>query len=181
MRMKRFNYFIGIFCLVITISSCGNKREAELLKIKELETKLFADSTNVKDEVSAYNLQVAYTHFAEEFPSDPEAPEYLFKAADLGLGMAWSKSTIDFLDKIIREYPDYPKVPDAVFIKAFVYDHQLNDDVKAGEIYKEFIAKYPDHVFAKDAQASLNNLGKSDEDVIREFEAMNADTTASIQ
>jgi len=176
--MKRYTYFIGILCLIITFSSCGNKREAELQKIKELETKLFTDSNKVKDEVSAYNLQVAYTHFAEEFPADPEAPEYLFKAADLGLGMSWSKSTIDFLDKIIREYPDYPKVPDAVFLKAFVYDHQLNDDVKAGEIYKEFIAKYPDHVFTKDAQASLNNLGKSDEDLIREFEAMNAETSS---
>jgi hypothetical protein len=40
------------------------------------------------------------------------------------------------------------------------------------------LKKYPAHVFAKDAEASIKNLGKTDEELMREFEKLNNDSTA---
>jgi hypothetical protein len=40
-----------------------------------------------------------------------------------------------------------------------------------------FLKKYPKHPYCKDAEMSIKNLGKTDEELIREFEKMNADST----
>lgn len=167
------------FSSLLIVAACGNGREERLAKIKDLETRLLQDSLKAKDEVAAYNLQVAYTDFAEVYPKDSLAPEYLFKAANLSMSLNWGKSAIDILDKFINIYPEHKHAAEALFYKGFVYDNQLNDDAKAGEFYREFLKKYPTHEFAASADASIRNLGKTDEELIREFEKMNADTAAT--
>jgi outer membrane protein assembly factor BamD (BamD/ComL family) len=162
--------------LTIIVSSCGNSREESIKKIKDLETKLMKDSTKAKDEVSAYNLQVAYSDFQERFPEDPDAPEYLFKAADLSISLSWGESAIAILDKFLDVYPNHKRAAEALFYKGYVYDNQINDDVKAGEFYRTFLKKYPTNAFAPSVEASIKNLGKTDEELIREFEKMNGDT-----
>jgi TolA-binding protein len=57
-----------------------------------------------------------------------------------------------------------------MFLKAFVYEDQLHDLNKAKKYYEEFLEKYPDSDFADDARISLQNLGKSPEELIKEFE-----------
>ncbi len=164
---------------ILLFAACGGGRDEKIANIKDLESRLLKDSTSAKDEVAAYNLQVAYTDFAEDFPKDPEAPEYLFKAANLSINLAWGESAINILNKFINLYPDHSKAAQAYFYKGFVYDNQLNDDVKAGEVYRLFLEKYPNHEFAAAADASIKNLGKSDEDLIKEFEMMNAAADSS--
>lgn len=159
---------------VIMFASCGASRDEKIASIKELETRLLKDSVSAKDEVAAYNLQVVYTDFSDDFPTDPEAPEYLFKAANLSINLGWGQSAIDILNKFISTYPDHAKTPEAYFYKGYVYDNQLNDDVKAGEVYQAYIEKYPNHDFAAAAEASIKNLGKTDEELIKEFEMKNA-------
>ena len=178
--MKLAQLITGItFSGLLIIAACSGGRDEKLTKIKDLETRLLQDSLKAKDEVAAYNLQVAYTDFAERFPQDSLAPEYLFKAANLSMSLNWGKSAIDILEKFLSIYPDHKRASEALFYKGFVYDNQLNDDAKAGECYREFLKKYPTHEFASSADASIKNLGKTDEELIREFEKMNADTAAT--
>jgi outer membrane protein assembly factor BamD (BamD/ComL family) len=171
----------GFFLIVLlAFTACSGGRDKKIAEIKDLENRLLKDSTSAKDEVAAYNLQVAYTDFSEKYPQDAEAPEYLFKAANLSIGLGWGESAINILTKFIDTYPQHARTPEALFYKAFVYDNQLNDDVKAGEAYRLYLEKYPKHEYASSAEASIKNLGKSDEDLVREFEAkLNADTTQS--
>jgi outer membrane protein assembly factor BamD (BamD/ComL family) len=165
------------FSLAIMVTSCGSSKEESQKKIQELEAKLLDANGNPKDEVSAYNLQVEYDSYAERFPEDAKAPEYLFKAATISINLKWGESAIKILDKFVTKFPDNTKTPEAMFLKGYVYDNVVNDDAKAGEVYKAFIAKYPNHTYAKDAEALIPMLGKTDEEMIREFEKMNSDTT----
>lgn len=180
--MKLTTYFsvFGLSVLLI-LAACNGGREEKLNKIKDLESRLLQDSLKAKDEVAAYNLQVAYTEFAEKYPTDSLAPEYLFKAANLSMSLNWGKSAMDILDKFTSVYPDHKRAAEALFYKGFVYDNQLNDDALAGNYYREFLKKYPNHEFAASAEASIKNLGKSDEELIREFETMNADTSKTTE
>jgi outer membrane protein assembly factor BamD (BamD/ComL family) len=166
-----------LFFGLILLTSCTDARKEKIDKITSLETKLKQDSLKVRDEVAAYNLQLAYTDFASSFPKDTLAPAYLFKAANLSMSMNWGKSSVDIINKFTETYPDDKRIPEALFYKAFVYDNQLNDDAKAGECYRNFIKRFPSHAFAASAEASIKNLGKTDEELIREFERMNADTS----
>lgn len=53
----------------------------------------------------------------------------------------------------------------------FVYENDLNDLENAKQTYEAFLQKYPnDPDFADDAQMALKNLGKSPEELIKEFE-----------
>ena len=54
-------------------------------------------------------------------------------------------------------------------------DNYLNDDEQAKTIYEEVIAKYPTSTYANDAKAAIKNLGKTDEELIKEFKKKNGE------
>ena len=67
------------------------------------------------------------------------------------------------------------KAPECLFLKAFVFENQLNNLKDAEILYKEFIASYPNHPLTDDAVASLEYLGKSPEELVRMFQEKNAE------
>lgn len=167
-----------ILAISLCLSSCGPNREDAVSKIKEVETKALSDSTKLPSRELAYNLQLAYMGFVDKFPNDSASPGYAFKAANISMKMGWGQSAIEYLDKYLAKFPNDKQVPEAMFYKAYIYDNQLNDDAKAGVAYNAFLEKFPNHAFSADAKASIKNLGKSDEELIREFEKMNSDSAA---
>ena len=78
--------------------------------------------------------------------------------------------SMKFFDQYLNDYPDKPKASMCLFFKAFIYENINKDLDKAREIYLLFIEKYPNDNFVKDARMAINNLGKSPEDIIKEFE-----------
>ena len=56
------------------------------------------------------------------------------------------------------------------FLKAFIYDNNLKDIKKARTAYSDFIQKYPKHELTDDAMISMDNLGKTPEQIVKEFE-----------
>ncbi|MFN5319770.1 MAG: tetratricopeptide repeat protein [Bacteroidia bacterium] len=174
--MNKFLIFLlfGTFCL---LSACGDNRTEALEKIKDVEKKLLDAQGMPKDDQSAYNLQVLYDDFAVRFPEDPKAPEYLFKTAEIGMNIkGGGESNVKVLEKFLSMFPNDKRAPDALFLLGYVYDNQINNDAKAKEYYTSFLKKYPKHPYCKDAEMSIKNLGKTDEELIREFEKMNADS-----
>lgn len=107
--------------------------------------------------------------------SDPE------KATDLLMKAAGVAKNIGSFNKAIQLYftvsdkmqPPTSKAPTALFMQGFVYENDLADLENAKARYQEFLKRYPKDEFADDAQQALNMLGKSPEDIIREFEKKN--------
>ncbi len=157
--------------------SCNDSKTESLEKIERLEKQLLDANGNPKDEVSAYNLQVEYDDFATRFPVDPQASDFLYNTATISINLNWGESAVKVLGKFLQMFPNDKRAPEALFFLGFVYDNQLNDDIKAGTYYNDFLKKYPKHVLAKDVEASIRNLGKTDEELIREFERMNSDSS----
>lgn len=166
-------YLVSALMFTVTslcLSSCGKSREESIKKITDLEARTEKESGSPSEAQLSYDLEVLYTDFAQRFPEDSMAPAYLFKAIDRNVKMGWGDRAVKAADLFLNKYPNDRRAPDALFYKAFVYDNQLNDDVSAGTFYNEFIQKYPKHPFAPSAEASIRNLGKTDEELIREFE-----------
>ena len=63
----------------------------------------------------------------------------------------------------------------ALFMKAFLFDESLKDVENARKYYQEFIDKYPNHEFAKQAKLLMENLGKSQEEVLKSLQGKNKD------
>ena len=163
-----------MFLASAILSGCGNNKKTELTaKIEALEQILFSGSQMFNDS-AAQAVVNAYSDFAESFPEDTLSPEYLFKAGEVSLGLNQPSEAMKYYKKVFDQYPNFKRSSYSLFLQAYVLDNYLNDDNQAGEIYKIFIQKYPDHPMVKDAEFSIRNLGKSDEELIKEFEAKQA-------
>jgi len=176
-----------IFIILITSSflffSCNSNSPKETEQTSEsqvtiedittLEGKLFGEEMASPDLVNAKKLIDLYITYVNQNPKDELSPEMLFKAADITMNLSSAPNTIALFNRIIMEYPDYENIPTIMFLKGFVYEDQLQDYEKAGKCYIEFLEKYPESDFADDAKVSLDNLGKSPEELIKEFESRN--------
>lgn len=165
-----------ISAVLISMMACsgpnnsGDTRTSLQDSITTSENKMFNNQETRITKEDAISLIGFYEKYADEFPEDSLAPVYLFRASDISMNLQQPVKTIDLFNKIMTKYPDYEKTPSVMFLKAFVYEDQLHDLSKAKKYYEEFLEKYPDSDFADDAKISLQNLGKSPEELIKEFE-----------
>ncbi|RLD62386.1 MAG: hypothetical protein DRJ01_06205 [Bacteroidetes bacterium] len=177
MKMKKyFNLLTAL--LIIGFVSCNNQKSdknSEISKIKELETQIYNESTNSINKKAVTDLLDAYSNFVKNFANDSLAPEYLFKAGEIAMNTHMGTQSVFYFNKLQNNYPTYKKIPYCIFLQAFVYDSQLKKYDKAKEYYNLFITKYPNNELVKDAKASIKNLGKSLDEIIKEFENKKGD------
>ena len=165
---------IGIMISCLAIISCNNEpKQVTMSDIKELEDELFNSSMSIPNPEKAQTLVNMYIDYANNNPQDTISPNLLFKAADISMNFRAPVKSIALFNRIINEYPDYKNVHTAMFLKGFVYEDQLKDFSNARKSYMEFLDRYPNSDFADDARVSLQHLGKSPEELIKEFENNN--------
>ena len=139
-------------------------------RIEKLEKQVLATDKAI-DPVVASDLVSAYCDFADANPDHTMTPEYLFKAVDVSMNLNEPQRTIDIIDKLVKEYPDYPRTQAALFIKAFIFETRYNNLDMAKKIYEQYLAMYPDGEFAESCRASIENLGLTPEELVKKFEA----------
>jgi outer membrane protein assembly factor BamD (BamD/ComL family) len=172
------NTFVLLSTLVtLTFLSCSPSRDKMLDRITKMEADLKA--AQKPDSLAVTELLGAYQNFASKYADDSLAPEYLYKAAGLAVGFNRGVQAVELYESIINSYPEYEKIPECFFMEAFAYENAIGNIGKASEYYNKFLAKYSEHELADDAQAALKFLGKSPEEMVREFEKMNADSAGT--
>jgi tetratricopeptide (TPR) repeat protein len=166
--MRKISVVIILASVVVAMSSCQSKME-------KLEEVVFSDefSYDTKGVSQATELMDLYIKKAEAEPKAAKAPDWMFKAAELAMNLEKTQQALELYNKIIYTYPDYEKSPECLFLMAFIYENNVQNYGKAKDLYEQFLKQYPDHEFADDAAFSLQNIGKSPEELMREFEAKN--------
>jgi tetratricopeptide (TPR) repeat protein len=146
-----------------------NWLDSALISMKK---RFVIDSTQKIDR----ELAMRYAFVADGAASvrnDPEkSPILLLKAAEAAIAADNSIKAITIFDRFLATWPGSPKAPQAAFMRAFTLENNLNDLPNAKIAYQDFLKKYPKDDFADDAQMALKNLGKSPEDLVKEFEKM---------
>ncbi|MEI7499489.1 MAG: tetratricopeptide repeat protein [Bacteroidota bacterium] len=162
---------------IVWITGCNPSREKTINRINNLENSLFSPEAISFNKEKADSLQTYYMDFIKDYPKDSLAPGYLFKAANIAMNSGDGNKALLFFDQYIQDYPDQSKAPMCMFFKAFIYENMLQNIDKARETYLLFIEKYPSNDFTNDAKLALQNLGKTPEMIVREFELkMKADS-----
>lgn len=178
-----FNCAAMAAVVLTLVAACGGKGDggqgtgegqvaAEGIRVME-------DSLYAKAEVDrkgARALQDVYLLYAKQYPLDSLTPEYLFRAAGLRSTLGDPKGSIALYDRIIRDYPGWRKITDTYFVKAFTIDNGLHQRGEAERAYQAVVDKFPEHHLAQEAKMMIQNLKYSDDELIRRFEAMNADS-----
>lgn len=170
-------FIIAILSLSIILASCNSdKKKLESQQaIKQAEQLLFSKDGSYKfDPKKAEKLIEQYSNYAKKYPKDSLTPEYLFKSAEMLIAAKKFEPANVVYEKIINEYPSYRKLPICIFMEGFNYENNLVDLVQAKKYYEQFLAKYPNDPMANDVKMSLEHLGMSADEIIKEFEAKNA-------
>ena len=160
--------FLILAVIALVFAGCNSNDPAK--KINELEKQVFSAEGAINSEV-ANDLVSAYCDFADANPDDALAPEYLFKAVDVSMNINEPQRTISIINRLVNDYPDYPRTQAALFLKAFIFETKYNNLDMAKKLYEQYLEKYPDGEFANDCKASIEYLGLSPEELVKRFEA----------
>ncbi len=172
--MRKQILYATAFALMAIIHACSTPEQKLLKKIKLLESEIYNDSIMMMDREKARNLAFMYVDYASLVTDSLKAADYLFRAGDLSMNAGYPEHAIEMFSRIRREYPDYAKSPECLFLMAFVFENQLSNYTRAEYLYRQFTELYPDHELADDAEILIQYLGKSPEELLKEFEKKNS-------
>jgi len=77
------------------------------------------------------------------------------------------EKAITLFKKLHDEYPKSTYAPSGLFMAGFIYANELQNFKEAEALYKQFLNEYPDNELAPSAQAELDNLGLSPEEILQ--------------
>lgn len=113
----------------------------------------------------------AFNNFASTCKDDSLAPIFLLKAGQIAQSVGKFQQSQILLKKCTDEFPKFRNRGAALFLLAQVYDDasMLNNEAEAKKIYEQIIKEYPNTAWERDAKICIKNLGKTDEQLVKEF------------
>lgn len=192
--MYKHNAILGILISVILVVSCNNDKETSTnpsiqnhsnFKKENDSCAYYLKQCKVLDDTilksTEYNEHLAikanntFVKYALLCNNDSLSPEYLFKAAQLSQTLNKIEMSEKYLKKIIQDYPKSKLIPAVKFLLAEYYAdvNLLNQPQKAKELFNNIIKEYPHTVWAQNAAAALQWIGKSDEELLKELKQKN--------
>jgi TolA-binding protein len=126
---------------------------------------------NTINPLDAENAIKAFYDFASNCKQDDRAPVFLVKAGQVAQSIRKFTQAQAYFQKCIDDFPNFKSRGAAMFLLAQLYDDPsiLNNENEASTLYHQIIREYPQTSFANDAKAAIQNLGKSDEELVKEF------------
>lgn len=161
---------ITLALLSITFQACDPVASLQS-KLEELDKSMGGASVTDKTKAAEFiKTSEALAALVEKKNTD-QYVDVLLKAAGLAKTVENPQKAIELYSRIADGLPTHKKAPTALFMIGFVQENDLGDMAKAKATYESFLQKYPnDPDFADDAQNAIKMLGKSPEDIIKEFE-----------
>ncbi len=150
--------------------------------LEKLRFEIYSDSLMRLD----YRKASQYIELAELYstllPESETAPLLLYRAGEVARSTRNFEKALSLYQRLGEQFPEHEKAPQALFMQAFTLDNDLRRFEEAGALYEQFITQYPEDDFAESAQVLLDNLGKDEEEIIRNLNAGAVDTTeAAVQ
>ena len=137
--------------------------------IANIGNQMFNDSLQRMDFRAANDYIAATELYAIMNPGAADAPELLLKGAETARSVRNFQRALSMYEMVSTEYGNSPKAGQALFMRAFTLDNDLKRYDEARTLYEQFLEAYPNDEFADDTRFLLENLGKSDEEIINSF------------
>jgi tetratricopeptide (TPR) repeat protein len=166
--MKK-NQLILLFVLLLIISACTSGREKLVAEIKTLEESIRTQA--IPDKTEGGKLVNKYLEFADSFPEDTLTPAVLYNAARLSQALNNPGQSLEILQRLVDNHYNSNPVADAYVLSGFIYETEYHDYEQARYWYELFLKEFPNHSMYEDVRATLNNLGKTPEEIVAEFMA----------
>ncbi len=164
MRIK-----VLIICCLATMMAC-NSPDTSLNQIAELEGKIYNETTKKLDRETAEMYVASIEKFASSFSDHEKAVPMLLKAGEMSRNLGNFDQALNIYNRIINDFSSHEKAAQAMFLKGFTLDDNLGKKEEAKGIYEAFLEKHPNNEFAESARFMIQNLYKSNAEIIESFE-----------
>ena len=169
LRNAKLSYYKGNFALA--------QDHLDILKMatsREIANDAMALSILIKENTMMDSSEVAMNKFAyvdllifqnkekealdslkvllEEFPGHSLTDEILWRMANLYLKTGSYQQAVNELQNIVDNFGNDIIGDDAMFLMGKIYEEYIKDNVKAMEIYQDFLSKYPGSNFVAEAR-----------------------------
>ena len=114
----------------------------------------FRDYSSGKDDLA----MMEFNDYLKYFPTAENAASAQYYVGQLYNRAKMYDDAVQAFDAVLERYPDNPKTPDALYGKADALLHGGRRTEAATE-FKDFLARFPTHSLARNAQAQLHELG----------------------
>lgn len=162
-----------ISLITISIAACTSKSKNYDDVQKMFDTLTLKIKDGYRD--TAYlNKTVREVYaYAQKHPKDTLAAKLLFQTAQQLEAHKMAEDAVRVLESIQKDFNQTAYAAKALLTEGFIYNNVLNDIDKAKSKYNEYLEKYHDldTNLSRDVELELKNLGKSADDLIKEFEA----------
>lgn len=164
--------------LLLLLSGCNQTEEVSAQRISELEEQVRTGTA--PDTVLINTLLASYHQYNEGHPGDSLIPYYLLREADLLQGVFHdNQKALEIYSSLTSNYKDHEVAPQAMFMKAYVWDENLDNKDEAAKAYQQMIQTYPNHTLSNDARnllMLLNDTLSEEERVAQWLQAAKRDT-----
>lgn len=116
----------------------------------------FRDYSSGRDELA----MMEFNDYLKYFPTAENAASAQYYVGQLYNRAKMYDDAVKAFDAVLERYPDNPKTPDALYGKADALAHGGHKTEAAAE-FKDFLARFPTHSLARNAQAQLHDLGSA--------------------
>ena len=156
---------LSFLLIILLFTSCGsNKTDKELFDEAQKNLK--------QDKIP--EAVMAFEELINEYSESKLAPEALSQLAAIYQGKRVKslseeencKKAVVFFKQIHDEYPENDYAPTGLFMAGFIYANELKNYNDATVLFKQFLNEYPNHDLAASAQAELDNMGLSPEEIL---------------
>ena len=101
-------------------------------------------------------LQFEQMH--QNYPGHSLTDEIFWKMANINMELGNFDKALTQLDEIVTNFNGDILGDDAYFLQGQIYQEQLGDEVKAMEIFNDFLLKYPGSVYTAEARKRFRQL-----------------------
>jgi len=163
--MKKFVSFLMVLTVGVLVTFCGSQSDKD-----------YFESAQSNKEAGKYVEALAdFEMLVEEYPDSEYQVKALFEIGKMyqtqvNKNISKEESiqkAVDSYYTIFKKHPDSQQAPSSLFMVAFLNANELFKLDTARETYELFIQKYPDNELVPSAQAELENLGLTPEEILQ--------------
>lgn len=155
---------LSVLALILLFGCESKKTDTELLS----EARKYLAEQKTPEAVSSLEQLI------NDNPGSDLAPEALSELASIYQNKQVKslsekqnlEKAIDLFTRLHDEYPKSEYAPSALFMAGFINANELQNYEAATEIYQKFLEEYPDNELTESAQAELDNMGLTPEEIL---------------
>lgn len=152
--------------ILLVVSGCSSKKTD-----KELFDEAQKDLTQDKIPEAV----MAFEELVNEYPESNLAPEALSQLAAVYQSKRLKsiseteslQKAVSIFKKVHDQYPNSQYAATGLFMAGFIYANELKKYDEATVLFKQFLKEYPDNELAASAQAELDNMGLTPEEILK--------------